>query len=296
MRACPAPEEPTIRDALVGQPAGLSGGELQLDGSEQGDGKEDGLLEGEYLEARMLSERIASELEPPTFYIDKEDEVEASLRAFESHPMVRDSLAIVEERGDVLGHGLSHVRKVAVDAGALVLAEMDDTVPEEEKRRVLLLAHLAGVLHDIRREQPEHAQKGADEAEIILRDFELEEDERLAIVQAIRNHEAFKPAQPLDDPSLQLLSDALYDADKFRWGPDNFTETVWMMVAPLRVPLATLLNHFEPSLEGITRIKDTFRTPLGREYGPDFITKGLDIGERLYSELAKIYDIDKDGT
>ena len=253
------------------------------------------MLEGEYLEARKLSERIASELEPPTFYIDKREEIEKSLEAFENHPMVRDSLAIVEERGDVLGHGLSHVRKVAVDAGALVLAEMDDGVPEDEKLRMMLLAHLAGVLHDIRREQPEHAQKGADEAEAILADFDLEEGERRAIVQAIRNHEAFKPAQPLDDPSLQLLSDALYDADKFRWGPDNFTETVWMMVAPLHVPLASLLDHFEPSMEGIMRIKDTFRTASGREYGPDFIAKGLEIGEQLYAQLAESRDRGEDG-
>lgn len=253
------------------------------------------MLEGEYEEARLLSERIASEIDPPRFYIDKQAEVEASRRSFETHPMVRDALAVVEERGDVLGHGLSHVCKVAIDAGALVLAEMDESASPQEKERALLLAHLAGVLHDIRREQPEHAQRGADEAETILEDFDLEDSERLAIVQAIRNHEAFKPEVPLEDPALQILSDALYDADKFRWGPDNFTETVWLMVAPLQVPLASLLDHFEPSLEGITRIKDTFRTPSGREYGPEFIAKGLQIGERLYGELAQTYEKEEGG-
>jgi hypothetical protein len=253
------------------------------------------LLKGEYEEARLLSERIASEMEPLRFYIDRQEEVEASRRTFETHPMVRDALAIVEERGDVLGHGLSHVCKVAIDAGALVLVEMDESVPQEKVERALLLAHLAGVLHDIRREQPEHAQRGADEAETILRDFDLEEGERLAIVQAIRNHEAFKPEVPLEDPSLQILSDALYDADKFRWGPDNFTETVWMMVAPLDLPLAYLLDHFEPSLEGITKIRETFRTPSGREYGPEFIAAGIEIGERLYEELAKTCEKDEGG-
>ncbi len=251
------------------------------------------MLQGEYLEAQRLCERLASEIEPPLFYTDKKEEVEASLSFFESDPVVGHGLSIVEERGDVLGHGLSHVCKVAVDAGALVLIEMDRSASPEERQRALLLAHLAGVLHDIRREQPEHAQRGADEAVTILRDFDLKDGERAAIVQAIRNHEAFKPAVPLQDSSLQVLSDALYDADKFRWGPDNFTETVWMMVAPFKVPLASLLGHFETSLEGIVRIKDTFRTPTGREYGPDFIAKGLQIGERLYEELANIYDINK---
>jgi len=251
------------------------------------------LLEGEYLEAQRLSERLASEIEPPLFYIDKKEEVAASLSFFEGDPVVEHGLSIVEERGDVLGHGLSHVRKVAVDAGALVLIEMSRDASPEERQRALLLAHLAGVLHDIRREQPEHAQRGADEARAILNGFDLSDGERAAIVQAIRNHEAFKPAVPLEDASLQVLSDALYDADKFRWGPDNFTETVWMMVAPFKVPLSALLGHFENSLEGIVRIKDTFRTPTGREYGPDFIAKGLQIGERLYEELAIIYEIDK---
>jgi len=256
--------------------------------------KESILLEGEYLEAQEISRRLASEIEPPLFYTDKKEAFEESRKAFESDPVVRRALAIVEERGDVLGHGLSHVRKVAVDAGALVLIEMDRSASDEEKRRALLLAHLAGVLHDIRREQPEHAQRGADEAEVILKDFDLEERERAAIVQAIRNHEAFKPAVPLGDPSLQLLSDALYDADKFRWGPDNFTETVWLMLAPFKVPLTALLGHFDTSLEGIVRIKDTFRTPTGREYGPDFISKGLQIGERLHSELTKTYEAGED--
>lgn len=247
------------------------------------------MLDGEYLEAQRLCESIASGMEPPLFYVDKMAEVAESRAAFETDAMVRRALAIVEERGDVLGHGLTHVRKVAVDAGALVIIETAGKESLERRRRVLLLAHLAGALHDIRREQPEHAQRGADEAAVILEDFDLRGGERAAIVQAIRNHEAFKPAKPLEDPSLQLLSDALYDADKFRWGPDNFTETVWMMVAPFKVPLAAMLGHFDTSLQGIGRISDTFRTPTGREYGPDFITKGLLIGERLYEELSEVH-------
>jgi len=247
------------------------------------------VLEGEYLEAQRLCESIASGIDSPRFYVDKAAEVEESRDAFESSPMVRETLEIVVEKGDVLGHGLSHVRKVAVDAGALVLIETAGREAEERRRRLLLLVHLAGALHDIRREQPEHAQRGADEAAMILEGFDLEDGERKAIEQAIRNHEAFKPDLPLDDPSLQLISDALYDADKFRWGPDNFTETVWMMVAPFKVPIPSLLGHFEVSMEGITRIKATFRTPTGREYGPDFIARGLLIGERLYEELAKVY-------
>ena len=245
------------------------------------------MLEGEYLEAKNLSDRIAAEVDQPRFYRDKVDEVESSREFFENNEMVQAAMRIVEDRADTFGHGLSHVRKVAVDAGALVIIEADEDQAAEDVERLMLLAHLAGVLHDIKRMEPEHARKGAEEAEIILQEFELEEKERRAIVQAIRNHEAFKPAEPLEEPSLQVLSDALYDADKFRWGPDNFTETVWMMVAPMDVPLDSLLDYFLPSLDGIERVAGTFRTRTGREYGPDFIVRGLEIGQRIYQELAR---------
>lgn len=246
------------------------------------------MLNGEYLEAKNISERIASEMKPPRFYLDKKKETEASERLLEKHPMVQACLKIVETRADRMGHGLSHVRKVAVDAGALVMIEEEGIVTDENPDRLVMLAHIAGVLHDIKREEPEHAQRGAEEAGRVLKDFDLEETERRAIIQAISNHEAFKPAKPLDNPSLQLLSDALYDADKFRWGPDNFTETLWEMVAPRKIPIAKLLDRFMPGLKGIERIKDTFRTPTGRMYGPDFIDRGLEIGKRLYEELRRV--------
>jgi hypothetical protein len=247
------------------------------------------LLEEKYLEARRLAEHIAAKSDPPLFYVHKVNEVGASRKRFDSHPMVRRSLMIVEKGEDNFGHGLSHVSKVAVDAGALVMIEKGGSGPGQDIERMVLLAHLAGVLHDIKREEPEHAEKGADEANRILKDFNLTETECKAIVQAIRNHEAFKPPQPLDEPSLQIVSDALYDADKFRWGPDNFTETVWMMVARKKVPYASLLERFLPSLKGIERISKTFRTSTGKKYGPDFIARGLDIGRQLFEELQERY-------
>ena len=247
------------------------------------------MLEEKYLEARRLAEDIAAKSDPPLFYLHKKNEVGASRKIFDSHPMVRRSLRLIEKGEDSLGHGLSHVSKVAVDAGALVMIERGGSGPGQNVERMVLLAHLAGVLHDIKREEPEHAERGAEEANRILKDFHLTETECKAIVQAIRNHEAFKPPQPLDEPSLQIVSDALYDADKFRWGPDNFTETVWMMVATMKVPYATLLKRFLPGLKGIERISETFRTSTGKKYGPDFIARGLDIGRQLYGELQERY-------
>lgn len=272
-------------------PTGICGGRPRR--RNRGTRKARELLPKEYLEAREISLRIARELDPPRFYVDKSEEVEASRLALEAHPAARMALSLVEERGERLGHGVTHVLKVAVDAGALTLIETGLTPGEERRERYLLLAHLAGLLHDIRREERDHARRGAEEAERILLRFGLYPGEREAVVQAIRNHEAFRPQEPLDDPDLQILSDALYDADKFRWGPDNFTETLWSMAAPAGIPIRVLLRHFRTGMEGIMRVADTFRTPTGRVYGPDFIARGLEIGERLFRELARMYGVEE---
>lgn len=244
-------------------------------------------LEGEYREAQRISEEIAAALEPPRFYREKAKEVKLSLDLLQLDPLVAKALDLIAYRENHLGHGLSHVRKVAIDAGALVLIEGEAVMEGEILRRQVTLAHLAGILHDIRRAEKQHALRGAEEVARIIIDFDLNAMERESVVKAIGNHEAFRPHQPLANPRAQLISDALYDADKFRWGPDNFTETVWMMVAPFKIPLATLIDHFLPSLRGIERIKDTFRTETGREYGPDFIDRGLELGMKLYEELKQ---------
>jgi hypothetical protein len=39
-------------------------------------------------------------------------------------------------------------------------------------------------------------------------------------------------------------------------------------------------------MEGVERIRETFRSETGRHYGPDFIDRGMEIGRRLYAELT----------
>ena len=241
--------------------------------------------EAEYIQAIDLSRRIAVEVGTPHFYLERGREVALSGEWFAAEPLVGEVRRIVGERGDSLGHGLTHVRKVAIDAGALILIEQagpcDATI-----RRLVLLAHLAGLLHDIRRAEKNHAERGADEAARLLSSLPVPADDCAAIADAIRNHEAFRPSRSDAGPTEHLLSDALYDADKFRWGPDNFTETLWAMIIPRGIPLRALLPRFLPGMEGIRRIRESFRTATGREYGPDFIDRGLAIGQRLYEELA----------
>jgi len=238
-----------------------------------------------YDEARHIAERIASALESPRFYREKQREGNLSRDLFENHPLIHTAFAILSTYENPYGHGFSHARKVAIDSGTIVINETRH-LSDKKLRRMVLLVHIAGVLHDIKRSSPDHAHEGAKEAEIILREFDLTEKERRTISQAIANHEAFKPALPMQTALDQLLSDALYDADKFRWGPDNFTEMIWDIVISRRVPLSKVLEHFMPGMKGIKNIRDTFRSQTGKDYGPNFIDLGLQIGVTLYDELT----------
>ncbi len=239
----------------------------------------------EYRLAIDLARRIATEVGTPRFYSEKAREVALSRELFAAEPLIAAALRIVAKQGACLGHGLIHVEKVAIDIGALILIEEGDAIPDNRVRRVVCLAQLAGLLHDIRRTEKGHAERGAEEAEKILASFPLLHEECASITDAIGNHEAFQPCRRVTGRTAQLLSDALYDADKFRWGPDNFTDTLWAMVAPRGIPLRALIPRLLPGMEGVGKIRDSFRTATGREYGPDFIDRGLAIGRRLHAEL-----------
>jgi hypothetical protein len=243
-------------------------------------------LNRELQEAKKLARRIARSTKPPKFYNEKRKEVESSRRLFSSSPIVRECLSLVREREDGIGHGIVHVRKVAIDTGAISLIE-NRPLCRLKVRRIVLLAHVAGVLHDIRRLEKDHARAGAREAGTLLTRFDMTEREIAAIVGAIGNHEAFQPVEPFEDPLSRFLSDALYDADKFRWGPDNFTETLWDMVEYRKAPLDAVLGRFLKGMEGIGRIRETFRTDTGKIYGPDFIDRGIEIGMKFYAIMLQ---------
>jgi len=236
-------------------------------------------------DAKILSEKIAGTFAAPRFYREKKTEIGESLLLFENNPIVTACIEIITARVNFSGHGLSHARKVAIDAGTIILIEGRHTMEADNVNRSVALAHIAGILHDIKRSSKNHARRGAEEAKTILRKFDLTDKEQTSVVNAIGNHEAFQSCTSIADPDAQLLSDALYDADKFRWGPDNFTEMIWDISDTFNIPIEILLDHFPAGLKALEKIRDTFRTSTGREYGPDFIALGLKIGERLYTEL-----------
>jgi hypothetical protein len=84
-----------------------------------------------------------------------------------------------------------------------------------------------------------------------------------------------------------VVSDCLYDADKFRWGPDNFTHTLWFMVDHQGLTPQELIARFPWGMQGIAHIQETFRTATGRQYGPEIIEVGMQIGKEIYHYLIK---------
>jgi hypothetical protein len=151
--------------------------------------------------------------------------------------------------------------------------------------RLVCLAQTAGLLHDVKRKKKDHSSHAAAHAKKLLKKYSYSAEEIDSITTAIQNHEAFKKPIDASSPEGALLSNCLYDADKFRWGPDNFHDTLWDMVSYFNPPLIKFMEGYPQGMEKIKSIKTTFRTPTGQKYGPQFIDLGLAIGEELYEVI-----------
>lgn len=218
----------------------------------------------------------------PSFYTDMNAQLAFARETFFSHPLImRCREDVVPFLHDDFGHGVDHSKKVAIEACALTLTEAGP-LGMPIARRLGLLAMLAGLIHDACRLEDDHATRGGELALLILHDYPLLDAEKDTIAKAISCHEAFSWREIFDDPHTQLVSDALYDADKFRWGPDNFLTTLWEICNYQEWTLQEILDKFPQGLEMIASIQDTFRTPSGKTYGPEFIELGLSMGKKMY--------------
>jgi hypothetical protein len=241
-------------------------------------------MDAVYQEIREIARKIVAGYPQPDFYSDHPDEVNDSLRFYQSDDsIIRLRKAMAGSLDNDFGHGMGHVEKVAVDAGTLVIIECRLAGHTEALiRRNLLLVQCAGLLHDIRRKEKFHAEKGAQTARTILKSYPLVAEEITHICAAIRNHEAFARPDRLPARRARIISDCLYDADKFRWGPDNFAHTIWDMVGFSNPSLDAFVDHFPKGMALLKKIRGTFRSRTGRRYGPQFIDMGIAIGEALY--------------
>ena len=242
-----------------------------------------------YAPIRKRALQIVSRYPSPDFYQDHFLSNELSRQYFETNPSTVQLRAFVAKKlKDDFGHGLDHAVKVAVDAGALMIIEnkLFGASNEVITRRVIIV-QCAALLHDIKRKQENHAVRGAAYARNVLKTYPFDPDEIEDICLAIRNHEAFKNTVKSDTLQGSLVSNCLYDADKFRWGPDNFIDTVWTMASFLKIPVVKFMELYPGGMKTVAKIRHTFRTDTGKKYGPQFIDIGLAIGKELFDVINR---------
>jgi hypothetical protein len=225
-----------------------------------------------YARLREQARQIVSSHPPPDFYQDHSQDYGYSSQLFRADPEIRKLLRFVSDNlDDDYGHGLQHAIKVTIDAGALMNIEGQAAGYSESMLvRRIQIVQCAGLLHDTKRKKKDHSRHGADFARTVLEDYSLSYDEIEDVCRAIHN---------------VLISDCLYDADKFRWGPDNFTDTLWDMVSFLNPPLSKFMARYPQGMESLEKIKATFRTETGKQYGPQFLDLGLAIGQKLHDVI-----------
>jgi hypothetical protein len=240
-----------------------------------------------YTQLRNRAREIVAKFPSPDFYKVFSQVDEQSRHLVETDPIITElRLFVAGQIEDDFGHGLKHAIKVAIDAGTLMFIEGTNAgYSDIFKARSVLLAQCAGILHDIKRKHENHARKGADFAGEILKKYPFLPNEIKDIRIAIRNHEAFKNMETIHTPEGVLVSACLYDADKFRWGPDNFYYTLWDMVSYYKMPFTKFMEQYPKGMEGLVQIKSTFRTQTGKKYGPQFIDIGLAIGQELHEVI-----------
>ncbi len=240
-----------------------------------------------YAHFRKRARQIVSRHPSPDFYQDHSFANEMSRQYFETNSFTAELRKFVAKHlEENFGHGLEHAIKVAIDAGALMIIENKlAQQPDNRINRRVAVVQWAGLLHDIKRRKENHAIKGSDHARKVLKPYPLDPSEVDDICRAIRNHEAFKPTVKADTIEGALVSDCLYDADKFRWGPDNFTDTLWAMVSDFKIPVVEFMDLYPEGMEKLAEIKHTFRTRTGKKYGPQFIDLGVAIGKELFNVI-----------
>lgn len=244
-----------------------------------------------YHELRNLAHQLAGTLPRPSFYSEHASQVSRAEASLGNHEFILRCRTYLDESLLECAHGLCHCEAVARDAGTIVLIETEQSnLGSPDQERLFTASIIAGLLHDIKRKELDHAIRGSIEAEKILSRLGMDLCERQYIADAIRNHEAFQETFDRDDAAGQLVSDALYDADKFRWGPENFTTTLWLMVESHQTPPEALHRTFKEKMKGIERIKETFRTPTGKRFGPEFIDQGIMIGNAIYDKMSELLE------
>jgi hypothetical protein len=221
------------------------------------------------------------------FYLDFKKYHDISKTFFFTNSLVgrckKDVLPYLEQNQD---HGIEHGKKVAIDAGTLILVEGRGWDPKQIKQWSLL-AQLAGLMHDMYAPTPDHARQGAATARQILSGYPLLDVEKEAVVFAIEHHEnLFEDCSTLP-PVYQWVRNALHDADKFRWSLDHL-RSFFFDTNPEKKhwTIQDMWLHLPGDITSNLFSALTFKTGIGQRYGPQFVHAGLAIREHLHQHLC----------
>ena len=129
------------------------------------------------LKLQREAERIASKLPIPEFYTRFKAPIAIAKKLFYNNPgAVRLREMIEPDYHEELGHGIFHCTRVSIDCAALILIETDgDRLEPVALERLMLIGIYAGLLHDICRDEENHAVCGARKAEKILGAFSAQQ-------------------------------------------------------------------------------------------------------------------------
>ncbi|SKA72748.1 hypothetical protein [Desulfobaculum bizertense] len=217
----------------------------------------------------------------PRFYRDCSSELNFCSRSFFDHPdLLRLQGDVIPFLYDDASYGVYHAKKSAIEAGAIILHE----APENDiahHRHLAYLAQFSGLLHGTCRLEQEHGEKGAEVALMVLKEYEISDEDRDLVAFAIRDHRPFEPRLPAPNKDAEIIANALYDAVNFRWGLDLYSTTLWEFSDYNELEFDEALALFEKSGEIIKKLDDTFRSSTGKLYGPEF----LEIGTKLVTEI-----------
>ena len=244
-------------------------------------------MDARILELKRRARDLAASRPQPAFSMDCAEEINHATGLFFDHPMMQrlqsDALGFLNEP---CGLGVEHGKRVAIDAAAIILAEPSG-LATDGRRRLALLAEMAGLLHDALRYEDDHAEKGADLCLRILRGYALSPEERLFIAQAVALHESPLPLSDDGPEAARLLAGAVHDADSFRYGPDIFATTLWELCECDEWPLEDIARKFPEGPRLAARLVQSFRTVQGCRYGPELISEGLSLAEEYQRMLGR---------
>ena len=105
------------------------------------------------------AQRIASKHPLPEFYTRFKAPIAIAKRLFYKHPGALRLREMVEpDYNEELGHGVFHCTRVSIDCAALILIETNgDRMEPVAVERLMLIGIYSGLLHDICRNEENHA-------------------------------------------------------------------------------------------------------------------------------------------